>query len=221
MDMRAAGGMLGTGLADPPVSRVPRALKRIEDVGLTILLLLAATPALLMIGLAVKLDSPGPVLFPQRRLGFNNATFNLLKFRTMRLHCADPDARAQTRRDDARVTRVGRLLRRHSLDELPQLLNVLCGDMSLVGPRPHTTGTTVQGRALEELVDHYIARHSVKPGITGWAQVNGWRGELDSHEKIIRRVEHDLYYIENWSLLFDLKILAKTVLCMLRDRHAY
>ena len=213
--------MLGLPEANRPVSRVSPGIKRLEDVVLTTLLLAAVTPALLLIALAVRLDSPGPILFRQKRFGFNNGIIRVLKFRTMQVRCADHDASAQTRRDDPRVTRIGAFLRRHSLDELPQLLNVLRGEMSLVGPRPHALGTTVQGHALDDVFDCYVARHRVKPGLTGWAQVNGWRGALDTREKVIKRVEHDLYYIENWSLLLDLKILAKTVCCVLCDQHAY
>jgi lipopolysaccharide/colanic/teichoic acid biosynthesis glycosyltransferase len=165
----------------------------------------------------VKLDSRGPVIYRQRRAGFNLNVFVVYKFRTM--HESDDDAEViQAQRDDARVTRVGRVLRRLSLDELPQLFNVLRGEMSLVGPRPHAVPHDQQyGR----LIDGYLRRHRVLPGITGWAQVNGWRGETDTLEKMRARIEHDVWYIEHWSLALDLKILIRTALIALGDKHAY
>jgi polysaccharide biosynthesis protein PslA len=176
---------------------------------------------LALIAVAIKLDSPGPVLFRQPRRGFGNRVFMVCKFRTMHTAAADLGAAQQTCRCDPRVTTVGHFLRRHSFDELPQLFNVLLGDMSLVGPRPHALATTAGGIALEEALDTYAARHRVKPGITGLAQVSGWRGELDTREKLTGRVERDLWYIEHWSLLLDLKILARTFLCVVSDAHAY
>jgi lipopolysaccharide/colanic/teichoic acid biosynthesis glycosyltransferase len=139
----------------------------------------------------------------------------------MYAHSEDLGSSTQTSRNDPRVTRVGTLLRRHSLDELPQLFNVLGGSMSVVGPRPHAPLTTVAGQSLRRTVGNYSARHRVKPGITGWAQVNGWRGNLDSVEKAVRRVEYDLYYIENWSLWLDLAIIARTLGVLLYDADAY
>ena len=197
------------------------ALKRAEDLGAAIGMLTLAAPALLAIAAAIKLTSRGPVFFRQRRVGFNNQVFEVYKFRTMYTHLTDADAQQQTSKGDPRVTRIGRLLRKTSLDELPQLLNVLRGDMSLVGPRPHALQTRACGRRLEEVAPAYPARHRVKPGITGWAQVNGWRGELDTFDKVINRVNYDLYYIDNWSLGFDLRILWQTARLMIRDRNAY
>lgn len=197
------------------------ALKRTEDLLAAGGMLLLAAPALLAIAAAIKLTSKGPVFFRQRRVGFNNQIFEVFKFRTMYTHLADADAQQQTSKGDPRVTRVGAILRKTSLDELPQLLNVLRGDMSLVGPRPHALQTRACGQRLEEVAPAYPARHRVKPGITGWAQVNGCRGELDTIDKVIDRVNYDLYYIDNWSLGFDLRILCQTARLMIRDRNAY
>jgi lipopolysaccharide/colanic/teichoic acid biosynthesis glycosyltransferase len=169
----------------------------------------------------IKLDSPGPVLFAQQRRGLNSRLFRVYKFRTMYHDMADADCRQQTLRDDPRVTRIGRILRATSLDELPQLFNVLNGDMSLVGPRPHAVATKAAGQLFEDVVREYAARYRVKPGITGWAQVNGWRGETDTVEKIEKRVEFDIYYIENWSIGLDLWILIRTAFLVFRDPRAY
>jgi len=158
-----------------------------------------------------------PVLFRQRRHGFNNNTFSVFKFRTMTV-AEDGPVVTQARREDARITRLGRLLRRTSLDELPQLFNVLRGDMSLVGPRPHAVTHNDQ---YAQSIDGYLGRHRVRPGITGWAQVNGLRGETDTDEKMRRRLEYDLYYIEHWSFWFDLRIIVQTLTILLGDRNAY
>jgi lipopolysaccharide/colanic/teichoic acid biosynthesis glycosyltransferase len=180
------------------------------------------TPLMLMTALAIKLDSRGPVLFRQRRYGFNNEIVDVYKFRSMYVEHADAAASRLVTRSDPRVTRVGRFIRRTSLDELPQLFNVIfTGNLSLVGPRPHAIHAKAEEQLYHEAVDGYFARHRVKPGITGWAQVNGWRGETDSTEKIQRRVEHDLYYIENWSILFDFWILCRTPFAMIRAESAY
>ena len=196
-------------------------LKRAEDVVLSLALLMFISPVMLAIAAVIKSTSKGPVFFRQRRLGYNNRVIEVLKFRSMYTHLADADASQQAMRGDKRVTPFGAWLRRTSLDELPQLLNVLKGDMSLVGPRPHALATTAGGLALEEAVPVYPSRHRVKPGITGWAQVNGYRGALDSVEKIVHRVNHDLYYIENWSLAFDLKILWRTARLVFADDNAF
>jgi len=196
-------------------------IKRAEDVVLTLGLLVFISPVMLTIAAGIKLTSKGPVLFRQRRLGYNNREIEVLKFRSMYTHLADADAAMQASRGDKRVTPLGAWLRRTSKHELPQLLNVLKGDMSLVGPRPHALATTAGGLALEEAVPTYASRHRVKPGITGWAQVNGFRGALDSVDKIVHRVNHDLYYIENWSLSFDLKILWRTARLVFADDNAF
>ena len=184
-------------------------------------LLLLASPVLLVIAILIKLDSRGPVLFRQPRRGFNDGVFTLYKFRTMFAHDIDVMGERLTEREDARITQIGRHLRRFSLDELPQLWNVVLGNMSLVGPRPHALNAKAADRLYAEVVAGYARRHRVKPGITGWAQINGWRGETTTEAQITNRVSHDLYYIENWSLALDLKILAITLLREFNSRHAY
>ena len=171
--------------------------------------------------LAIRLDSKGPALFRQKRYGFNNELIEVYKFRSMYTDMADQSAAKLVTKDDPRVTKVGRFIRKTSLDELPQLFNVLKGTLSLVGPRPHAVTAKAAGKLYDEAVDSYFARHKVKPGITGWAQINGWRGETDTEEKLIKRIEHDLEYIENWSLLLDLYILVKTPLSLLKTENAY
>jgi Undecaprenyl-phosphate glucose phosphotransferase len=192
-------------------------IKRVEDVVLASILLLLLSPLLLAVALAVKLSSPGPVLFRQKRLGFNNNVIEVLKFRSM-VHRPEEAGTPQATKQDPRITRIGRFLRRSSIDELPQLLNVLSGDMSLVGPRPHALAHNDQYAAL---IDNYLGRHRVQPGITGWAQVNGFRGETDTLDKMQRRVEHDLAYIDNWSILLDLRILLATAFSTAAYRNAY
>jgi polysaccharide biosynthesis protein PslA len=196
-------------------------VKRAEDVALSLALLIFISPVMVTIAAGIRLTSRGPVFFRQRRLGYNNRVIEVLKFRSMYTHLSDADASQQALRGDKRVTPFGAWLRKTSMDELPQLLNVLKGDMSLVGPRPHALATTAGGLALEEAVPVYSSRHRVKPGITGWAQVNGYRGALDSVDKIVHRVNHDLYYIENWSLGFDLKILWRTARLVFADDNAF
>jgi Undecaprenyl-phosphate glucose phosphotransferase len=201
-----------------PFSGWTAIVKRAEDVVLSSLLLPFFAPLVGLIALLIKLDSPGPVFFLQRRLGFNGNHFLVYKFRTMTVEASRDPSAPQARRNDPRVTRVGKYLRRTSLDELPQILNVLKGDMSLVGPRPHAIPLNEH---YATIVDGYLRRHCVKPGITGWAQVNGWRGETSNDEAMIERVKHDLAYIENWSLRFDLSILALTLLVGFRHPNAY
>jgi Undecaprenyl-phosphate glucose phosphotransferase len=204
-----------------PISGWPSVAKRVLDIGLSLLALAFLSPLLAMIAVAIKLESPGVVLFRQKRLGFNGETFHIYKFRSMRSDASDADAQVLVTRGDSRVTRVGKFIRRTSIDELPQLWNVLIGDMSLVGPRPHALKAKAADRLYDEVVAEYAVRHRVKPGITGWAQVKGWRGETDTVEKIRKRVEHDLYYIDNWSLSFDLRILVMTTFCGFFGRNAY
>jgi putative colanic acid biosynthesis UDP-glucose lipid carrier transferase len=204
-------------LHERPLSGWGIVLKAIEDRLLAALILGAISPLLLLIALGILVSSGRPILFRQTRYGFNNNEFVVYKFRTM--HADDGDASVpQARRNDPRVTRFGAFLRRTSLDELPQLLNVLRGDMSLVGPRPHAVAHNVH---YAEVIDDYLSRHRLKPGITGWAQVNGLRGEVDTPEKMRLRVEHDLYYIDNWSLLFDLRILLLTAIYGFVHKNAY
>jgi exopolysaccharide biosynthesis polyprenyl glycosylphosphotransferase len=185
------------------------------------MILTLISPLLLFIALLIRLDSPGPVLFRQKRYGLNNRLIEVLKFRTMYHEARDENAEQLTRRNDPRVTRVGAFLRRTSMDELPQFLNVLRGEMSIVGPRPHALAAKAGRLLYQDAVRYYDSRHRMKPGITGWAQVNGWRGETDTVEQIRKRVEHDLYYIENWSIRLDLKIIIRTVLGGFTGRHAY
>jgi Undecaprenyl-phosphate glucose phosphotransferase len=192
--------------------------KAIEDKVLGTILFLFALPVCLLIALAIKLDSKGPVLFRQTRYGFNNNEFTVFKFRTMAEHAGFDRTVPQATRDDARVTRVGAFLRRTSLDELPQLYNVLRGEMSLVGPRPHAVPHNQQYALL---IGDYLSRHRVKPGITGWAQVSGLRGEITEPETMRLRVQHDIHYIEHWSLAFDLKILCLTLMVGFVNKNAY
>jgi lipopolysaccharide/colanic/teichoic acid biosynthesis glycosyltransferase len=169
----------------------------------------------------IKLDSPGPVLFRQKRYGFNNQLIEVFKFRSMYTHMTDHNAVQLTRRNDPRITKLGAFLRRTSLDELPQFINVVRGEMSIVGPRPHALSAKAGELLYQDAVKYYDARHRVKPGITGWAQINGWRGETDTVEQIRKRVEHDLYYIEHWSILLDLKIIVRTVVGGFTGTHAF
>jgi Undecaprenyl-phosphate glucose phosphotransferase len=186
------------------------------------LLLVLLSPLMLLTALAVKLDSRGPTFFKQKRYGFNNDVIEVWKFRSMYHEQADPLATRLVTRNDPRVTRVGRFIRKTSLDELPQLINVVFkGNLSLVGPRPHAVNAGTHDRRYDDIIDGYFARHRVKPGITGWAQIRGWRGETDTVEKIQRRVEHDLYYIENWSVIFDLYILMMTPFALTQTENAY
>jgi Undecaprenyl-phosphate glucose phosphotransferase len=195
--------------------------KRLEDRILATLILILILPVLAVIAILIKFDSPGPILFRQKRYGFNNQLIEVFKFRSMYHHASDPNADKLACRNDPRVTRLGAFLRRTSADELPQFINVLRGEMSIVGPRPHALAAKAGGLLYQDAVRAYDARHRVKPGITGWAQVNGWRGETETTEQIAKRVEHDLYYIENWSLLLDLQIILKTVFGSFTGSAAY
>jgi Undecaprenyl-phosphate glucose phosphotransferase len=209
-------------LFDKPIADWDVVIKLAFDKIVGTLALIALSPILLATAIAVKLDSPGPILFRQRRYGFNNELIEVYKFRSMYVDKTDATAAKLVTRNDPRVTRVGRFIRKTSLDELPQLFNVVFkGDLSLVGPRPHAVHAKAADRQYDEVVDGYFARHRVRPGITGWAQVNGWRGETDTHEKIQQRVEHDLHYIENWSIFFDLYILAITPISLFKTKNAF
>jgi len=255
--------------AAPPAPRFagwPRAAKRLQDVILAAVLLMICAVPLLIFALLIRIESAGPVLFRQRRIGLDGSNFTIWKLRTMRtlpgrtrpgrtfpgrtppgltqagltqpgaaqpglawpgrtqlrrVPPAQHDAMCQARRGDPRITRIGAWLRSRSLDELPQLVNVLCGEMSLVGPRPHAPGTCAGGRPFELVSPRYAARHGVRPGITGLAQVRGWRGETETEDKLLHRVECDLEYIATWSLWLDLVILARTVTAVLHMRNAY
>jgi Undecaprenyl-phosphate glucose phosphotransferase len=208
-------------ISDKPIAHWNMVMKAMFDRVVALLIVAALAPAMAAAAIAIKLDSRGPIFFRQRRLGFNNEMIEVLKFRSLYHEHADPDARRLVTKGDPRVTRIGRFIRKTSIDELPQLFNVLRGELSLVGPRPHAIQAPTDNKLWEEVVDGYFARHRVRPGLTGWAQINGWRGELDAPEKLERRVEHDLYYIENWSLLFDIYILARTPLALMKPQNAY
>jgi len=206
---------------DRPIADWDVVVKALFDRCVGLMMLLALSPLMLVIALAVRLTSRGPVLFRQKRHGFNNELIEVYKFRSMYVDQCDAGAAKMVTRGDPRVTPVGRFIRKTSLDELPQLFNVLKGDLSLVGPRPHALQAKAANTLYDQVVDGYFARHKVKPGITGWAQVNGWRGETDTSEKLQRRVEHDLYYIENWSVLLDLQILLTTPFALFKTENAY
>ncbi|MCH6591385.1 MAG: undecaprenyl-phosphate glucose phosphotransferase, partial [Proteobacteria bacterium] len=212
------GGVPMLDVVAQPLAGWKYVVKALEDRILAAILVILSAPLMVIISAAIKLESKGPVLFHQPRYGFNNKVFPVYKFRTMHHDRPPEDGVPQARRDDPRVTRVGAFLRRTSLDELPQLFNVLQGTMSLVGPRPHAV---VHNEEYAAIIAGYFGRHRVKPGITGWAQVNGLRGETDTPEKMEARVEYDIYYIENWSLLFDLQILVMTVYVVCTLRNAY
>jgi len=207
---------------DKPIADWDVVMKWLFDKIVGSLALICALPVMAIIAIAIKLDSRGPVFFKQKRYGFNNELIEIYKFRSMYVDQADATASKLVTVGDPRVTRVGRFIRKTSLDELPQLFNVVfAGNLSLVGPRPHALQAKAEDRLYDEAVDGYFARHRVKPGLTGWAQIHGWRGETNSHEKIQQRVEHDLYYIENWSILLDIYILAQTPFALIRTENAY
>jgi Undecaprenyl-phosphate glucose phosphotransferase len=209
-------------MVDKPLADWNVILKWLFDKVVGTLLLLALLPVMLAVALAVKLTSRGPILFRQKRYGFNNELIEVLKFRSMYTDMTDATASRLVTKDDPRVTPVGRFIRKTSLDELPQLLNVVFkGNLSLVGPRPHAVHAKAEQRLYDEVVDGYFARHRVKPGITGLAQIRGWRGETDTEEKIQKRVECDLQYIENWSIWSDVAILAATPFSLLKTENAY
>ncbi|MGR4068079.1 undecaprenyl-phosphate glucose phosphotransferase [Billgrantia sp. C5P2] len=211
-------GRYALDLSVSPMAGMAPVIKRLEDIVLGTLISVLILPVCLVLAVVVKLSSPGPVLFKQYRTGINGKRFKVYKFRSMAMHQEPEGQVTQAKRGDARVTRVGAFMRRTSLDELPQFYNVLQGRMSIVGPRPHALAHNEHYR---ELVESYMRRHKVKPGITGWAQVNGLRGETDTLEKMEQRVEHDLWYIDNWSLGLDLKIIFLTVFKGFAGSNAY
>ena len=201
------GSVASVHLVRRPLSSSEVMAKRALDMVLASVALVLLSPVLLAVAAAIKLDSRGPVFFMQRRYGFNQEPFRIFKFRSMKT-MEDGRGVRQATAGDSRITRMGAFIRKTNIDELPQLLNVIKGEMSLVGPRPHALA---HDQAFEREVARYARRHNVRPGITGWAQVNGWRGETDTPEKVVGRVEHDLYYIDNWSLLLDINIMVRTV----------
>lgn len=204
------------GITMKPLGDWQHFIKSVFDLVMGSVLLVALSVPFLLVALAIKLDSPGPVFFRQKRYGFNHHLIGIWKFRTMSSHMCDDLGEKSTERNDPRITRVGRWLRKMSIDEIPQLFNVVKGEMSLVGPRPHALNSKAAGRYFQEVVADYAARHRVKPGITGWAQVNGWRGETTTEDQIRKRVEYDLFYISNWSFTFDLKILFMTLFVLFK-----
>jgi len=216
-ELSKLGPLASLQLTRRPLTTFEVMQKRLFDLVFAAIALVALTPLLLAVAVLISLDSPGPVFFVQRRFGFNQKPFRIIKFRTMRT-LDDGAVVPQAVRDDPRLTRVGRWLRRWNIDEIPQLFNVLTGDMSLVGPRPHALS---HDRDYEQRISLYARRHNVKPGITGWAQINGFRGVTDTDEKMRKRVEYDLFYIDNWSLWLDLKIIARTVLSPTAYSNAY
>jgi putative colanic acid biosysnthesis UDP-glucose lipid carrier transferase len=210
-------GVPVVGLLETPFTGTNRLVKRLSDIVLGSLILVLIAPLLLAIAIGVKLSSPGPAIFKQRRNGLDGEEIVVWKFRSMRTQ-DDGAVVPQATKDDPRVTRFGAFIRRTSLDELPQFINVLQGRMSIVGPRPHAVAHNEQYR---EIIKAYMVRHKVKPGITGWAQIHGHRGETDTVEKMRARVEYDLEYLRNWSLGLDLQIIARTIKLVFFDRAAY
>ncbi len=212
-------GMPMVEVVDKPISGWNTVFKFLEDIILAAVAIIFLSPLMVLIAIAIKLDSPGPVFFRQQRLGFNNRVFNVYKFRSMKVDNRETNGKTiQAVHGDTRVTKIGRFLRRTSLDELPQLFNVFNGTMSIVGPRPHAVD---HNEEYSKKIYGYFARHRVKPGITGWAQVNGLRGEIKSIDKMEQRVEHDIHYAENWSLIFDFKIILKTIRVIITGENAY
>jgi len=208
-------------MADRPISDWNLVFKWVFDkvVALTALILLS--PVMLAVAIAIKLESKGPIIFKQKRHGFNNELIEVYKFRSMYTDRMDANAAKLVTKGDPRVTKVGRIIRKTSLDELPQFINVLQGRLSVVGPRPHALQAKADNRLYYDAVEGYFARHKVKPGITGWAQINGWRGETDTVDKIMQRVQFDLHYIENWSILLDIYIVFMTPIRLLNSENAY
>lgn len=206
---------------DKPIDNWDSVAKRAFDIVFSLLGLLIFSPIMIGTAIAIKLDSKGPVFFKQKRHGFNNEIIDVYKFRSMYVDQQDPSARNAVKKGDPRVTKVGRFIRKTSIDELPQFFNSLIGNLSLIGPRPHAITAQSHNKLYHEVVDGYFARHRVKPGVTGWAQINGLRGEIDHDDKIKARTEYDLFYIENWSLWFDLKILFLTPIRLLNTENAY
>jgi Undecaprenyl-phosphate glucose phosphotransferase len=215
--IREFGNTITMQVLQPPLSTFDQIAKRIFDVAVAATCLVVLAPLLMIVALAIKLDSRGPVLFRQTRHGYNNETIKVFKFRSM-TKLEDGDNFVQAARNDSRITRVGAILRRTNMDELPQLINVLRGEMSIVGPRPHATA---HNKMFEDKISVFSRRHVVKPGITGWAQVNGFRGATDTLEKMRLRVEHDLYYIDNWSFWLDLRIMIMTIFSKTAYTNAY
>jgi putative colanic acid biosynthesis UDP-glucose lipid carrier transferase len=212
------GNMQTLSIFDSPFNGANLATKRIEDIVLSLIILVIIAIPMIIIALVVKLTSKGPAIFKQKRYGLDGKEICIYKFRSMELVNKEVNNVVQATRFDARITPIGAFLRKTSLDELPQFINVLQGNMSIVGPRPHAVQHNEEYR---KLIDGYMLRHKAKPGITGWAQINGWRGETDTLEKMEKRIEFDLNYIHRWSLLFDLKIIFITIFKGFVNKNAY
>jgi Undecaprenyl-phosphate glucose phosphotransferase len=208
-------------VADRPISDWNLVFKWLFDRIVALVAIVLLSPVMIATAIAIKLESKGPVIFKQKRHGFNNELIEIYKFRSMYTDLSDANASKLVTKGDPRVTKVGHIIRKTSIDELPQLFNVLKGQLSIVGPRPHALQAKAANLLYYEAVEGYFARHRVKPGITGWAQINGWRGETDTLDKIMHRVNHDLYYIENWSIFLDLYILFMTPIRLLKSENAY
>ncbi|PXW42885.1 putative colanic acid biosynthesis UDP-glucose lipid carrier transferase [Klebsiella oxytoca] len=204
-------------LFDTPINGINMIFKRLEDIFISLFIVMLISPLLLIISIAVKISSPGPIIFKQTRYGMDGKPIKVWKFRSMSVMENDSVIKQATK-NDVRITRVGSFLRKTSLDELPQFFNVLGGGMSIVGPRPHAVAHNEQYR---NLIEGYMLRHKVKPGITGWAQINGWRGETDTIDKMQKRVEYDLEYIREWSIWFDIKIIFLTIFKGFVNKSAY
>jgi Undecaprenyl-phosphate glucose phosphotransferase len=215
------GNRLSLTAVERPIDGWDLWLKRMQDIVVATISLALFSPVMLGVVLAIKLEGRGPIFFRQKRTGFNGSIFEVWKFRSMYVEQTDPGALKQTGKSDPRVTRVGRFIRHMSIDELPQFFNVLEGSMSVVGPRPHALDTRAEGQLLDKVIDSYADRQRVKPGVTGWAQINGLRGELDSSKKVEQRVKYDLEYIEKWSLWLDLQIILRTAILIFYDPAAY
>ena len=215
--LSTAAGLPVVAVCESPFTGFNGVVKRISDIILSLLILCLISPLMLGIALGVKFSSPGPVIFKQRRYGLDGKEIVVYKFRSMTT-CDDGDKIQQAQKSDRRITPFGAFIRKTSLDELPQFINVLQGRMSIVGPRPHAVAHNEEYR---KLIKGYMVRHKVKPGITGWAQVNGYRGETEVLDKMKKRIDHDLEYLRNWSLRLDLYIIIKTALIVIKDRHAY
>ncbi len=215
--MDSVGGIPVVAVCETPFMGINRVVKRTTDIVLSILILILISPLLLLIALAIKLTSPGPAIFKQRRYGLDGSDILVYKFRSMTV-MEDGAAVKQAQKNDQRLTPIGGFLRKTSLDELPQFLNVLSGKMSIVGPRPHAVAHNEEYR---KLIKGYMLRHKVPPGITGWAQVNGFRGETDTLDKMKGRIDLDLDYLRNWSLRLDLYIIFKTIWVVLKRENAH
>lgn len=214
-------GYVYAALIDQPLTAAEQAVKRVFDAVTSLLLLIFLAPLMLLTAALIRLESPGPVFFKQQRYGFGKKIIEVYKFRSMYHNMSDHMADRLTERDDPRVTRIGAFIRRFSIDELPQLFNVLRGEMSMVGPRPNPLNAKAGGELYDRVVDNFYTRYRVLPGITGWAQINGLRGNTDTKEKLVRRVEYDLYYIRHWSFWLDLKIVLLTPIASLEGENAF